>query len=146
MGELSKIDPDLIVTDENLSLLDGAIYANGWVSPTMSESMAGMYYRGLANHYKFDLNTPFKDLSDEVKDAILFGTKGVKIKLDYERSYGSGSYYAPFEGVCNNLERRYRETGSDFAKYALEKFVNTVTCPKCHGARLNDEMLAVTVG
>ncbi len=146
LGELSKIDPDLIVTDENLSLLDGAIYANGWVSPTMSESMAGMYYRGLANHYKFDLNTPFKDLSDEVKDAILFGTKGVKIKLDYERSYGSGSYFAPFEGVCNNLERRYRETGSDFAKYALEKYVNTVTCPQCHGARLNDEMLAVTVG
>ena len=146
LGELSKIDPDLIVVDENLSLLDGAIYANGWVSPNMSDTMASMYYKGLANHYKFDLNTPYKDLSDEVKDAILFGTKGVKIKLDYERSYGSGSYYAPFEGICTNLERRYRETGSDYAKFALEKYVNTVTCPQCKGARLNEEMLAVTVG
>ena len=146
LGELSKIDPDLIVTDENLSLLDGAIYANGWVSPNMSETMAGMYYRGLANHYGFDLNTPFKDLSDEAKNAVLYGTNGVKIKLVYERSYGKGSYYAAFEGVVNNLERRYNETGSDFAKYALEKFVNTVKCPKCKGRRLNDEMLAVTVG
>ena len=146
LGELSKIDPDLIVVDENLRLLDGAIYANGWVSPNMSDTMASMYYKGLANHYKFDLNTPYKDLSDEVKDAILFGTKGVKIKLDYERSYGSGSYYAPFEGICTNLERRYRETGSDYAKFALEKYVNTVTCPQCKGARLNEEMLAVIVG
>ena len=146
LGELSKIDPDLIVTDDSLSLLDGAIYANGWVSPNMSETMAGMYYRGLANHYGFDLNTPFRDLSDEVKNAVLYGTKGEKIKLDYDRSYGKGSYYAAFEGVITNLERRYNETGSDFAKYALEKFVNTVKCPKCRGRRLNDEMLAVTVG
>ena len=146
LGTLSKIDPELIVIDDSLSLMQGAIYANGWVAPGMGETMASMYYKGLANHYGFDLNTPFKDLSDEVKNAVLYGTNGVKIKLDYDRSYGKGSYYAPFEGVVNNLERRYRETTSDYAKHELEKFVNTVKCPKCHGARLNDEMLAVTVG
>ena len=146
LGVLSKIDPDLIISDENLSLLEGAIYANGWVSPGMGETMANMYYKGLANHYGFDLNTPFKDLSDEVKNAVLYGTGDVKIKLDYDRSYGKGSYYAPFEGIVNNLERRYRETTSDYAKHELEKFINTVRCPKCGGARLNDEILAVTVG
>ena len=146
LGVLSKIDPDLIISDENLSLLEGAIYANGWVSPGMGETMANMYYKGLANHYGFDLNTPFKDLSDEVKNAVLYGTGDVKIKLDYDRSYGKGSYYAPFEGIVNNLERRYRETTSDYAKHELEKFINTVKCPKCGGARLNDEILTVTVG
>ncbi len=146
LGVLSKIDPDLIISDENLSLLEGAIYANGWVSPGMGETMANMYYKGLANHYGFDLNTPFKNLSDEVKNAVLYGTGDVKIKLDYDRSYGKGSYYAPFEGIVNNLERRYRETTSDYAKHELEKFINTVKCPKCGGARLNDEILAVTVG
>ena len=146
LGVLSKIDPDLIISDENLSLLEGAIYANGWVSPGMGETMANMYYKGLANHYGFDLNTPFKNLNDEVKNAVLYGTGDVKIKLDYDRSYGKGSYYAPFEGIVNNLERRYRETTSDYAKHELEKFINTVKCPKCGGARLNDEILAVTVG
>ena len=146
LGVLSKIDPMLIINDENLSLMDGAIYANGWVAPGMSESMAAMYYRGLANHYGFDLSTPFKDLSEEIQQAVLYGTKGEKIRYDYERSYGKGSYSAPFEGVVNNLERRYRETTSDYAKHELEKFVNTVQCPECKGARLNPEMLAVTVG
>ena len=146
LGELSKIDPDLIINDENLSLLDGAIYANGWVAPGMSETMASMYYRGLANHFGFDINTPFKDLSDEAKNAVLYGTNGVKIRFDYDRSYGKGSYNAAFEGVVNNLERRYRETSSDYAKHELEKFVNTVECPECKGRRLNNEMLSVTVG
>ena len=146
LGMLSKIDPSLIIADENLSLAEGAIYANGWVSPGMGETMAGMYYKGLANHYGFDINTPFKDLSDEVKNAVLYGTNGVKIKLDYERSYGSGSYYGAFEGIVNNLERRYRDTTSEYAKHELEKFLNTVVCPECKGARLNKEMLAVTVG
>ena len=146
LGMLSKIDPSLIIADENLSLAEGAIYANGWVSPGMGETMASMYYKGLANHYGFDINTPFKDLSDEVKNAVLYGTNGVKIKLDYERSYGSGSYYGAFEGIVNNLERRYRDTTSEYAKHELEKFLNTVVCPECKGARLNKEMLAVTVG
>ncbi len=146
LGELSKIDPELIVTDDSLSLMEGAIYANGWVAPGMGETMANMYYKGLSAHFGFDINTPFRDLPENIKDAVLYGTKGVKIKLDYDRSYGKGSYYAPFEGVVNNLERRYRETTSDYAKHELEKFVNTVKCPECHGARLNDEMLAVTVG
>ena len=146
LGELSKIDPSLIINDENLSLLEGAIYANGWVAPGMGETMASMYYRGLANHFGFDINTPFKDLSSEAKNAVLYGTKGVKIRFDYDRSYGKGSYNAAFEGVVNNLERRYRETNSDYAKNELEKFVNTVECPECHGRRLNNEMLSVTVG
>ncbi len=146
IGLLSKIDPELVINDENSSLMDGAIYANGWVAPGMSETMAAMYYRGLANHFGFDINTPFKDLSEEVRHAVLFGTGDVKIRYDYTRSYGKGSYSAPFEGVVGNLERRYRETTSDYAKHELEKMVNTVGCPECKGARLNKEILAVTVG
>ncbi len=145
LGELSKVDPQLIIYDENLSLLEGAIYCTGWAAPEIEDSMAHMYYVGLSKHYNFDINTPFKDLPDEAKHAVLFGSNGEKIKFEYTRNYGKGSYLSEFEGVVINLERRYHSTASDYAKFDIEKYINTIKCYKCNGARLNDEVLAVTV-
>ena len=145
LGTLSKVDPALIIADENLSLIEGAIYASGWAAPEIEDSMAHMYYTALAKHYQFDIHTPYKDLPEHIKQIILYGTGSQKIKVDYTRSYGSGSYMTPFEGVITNLERRYRETSSDYSKIEIEKYIDEVRCPKCKGARLNDEVLAVTV-
>ncbi len=145
LGELSKVDPKLIIYDENLSLLNGAIYCTGWAAPEIEDSMAHMYYVGLSKHYGFDINLPFKDIPKEAQHAILFGSNGEKIKFDYTRNYGKGSYYSEFEGVVTNLERRYHQTGSDYAKFDIEKYINVIKCDRCKGARLNDEVLAVTV-
>ena len=144
LGHLLKIDPNLIVADEEKSLIGGAIHASGWTTAD-EDSMAGMYYRALANHFEFDINTPFKDLPDDIKNIIFYGTGGMKIEMEYERSYGSGKYMATFEGIVTNLERRYRETTSIYTKYDIERYINEIECPKCHGARLNKEVLAVTV-
>ncbi len=145
LGALSKIDPDLVVSDENLSLIEGAITATGWANPSKKDSMAYMYYTALAKQYKFDVNTPYKDLPDDIKKIILYGTGDVKLKLNYERGYGTGSYSAPFEGIITNLERRYNGNTYDYVKNDIERYINDVTCPKCHGARLSDAVLAVTV-
>lgn len=142
---MSKIDPELIIADENLSLIEGAIYCSGWAAPEIEDSMAHMYYVALAKHYGFDINTPYKDLPENIKKVVLYGSGSEKIKMEYTRSYGSGAYMAPFEGVVTNLERRYHETTSDYAKNDLERYINMVQCPKCKGARLNDEVLAVTI-
>ncbi len=146
IGYISKIDPELIVYDENLSLIEGAIYAPGWAAPEIPDSMAHMYYTSLAKHYNIDINTPFKDLPDEFKKVVLFGSGNEKIKMEYTRNYGSGTYLAPFEGVVICLERRYNDGKSDYAKAEIEKYINTIGCYKCHGARLNEQVLAVTVG
>ncbi len=145
LGALSRIDPSLVVADENLSLIEGAISATGWASANKTDSMAYMYFTGLAEHYGFDINTPFKDLSDDIKNKVLYGTGDEKITLHYDRGYGGGAYSRPFEGVITNLERRYNSNTFDYAKNDIEKYINDVTCPKCHGARLSDEVLAVTV-
>lgn len=145
LGSLSKIDPALIIEDENKSLLQGAIYASGWATPDVEDSMAHMYYSSLAKHYGFDIHTPYKDLPKKIQDIILYGSKGEKIQMEYTRSYGNGVYHAAFEGVVNNLQRRYRETTSEYAKHDIEKYINMVTCSECHGARLNPEVLAVTI-
>ncbi len=145
LGSVSKIDPSLIIADENLSLVEGAIYASGWAAPEIEDSMAHMYYTSLAEHYGFDINTPWKDLSDDIKNIVLYGTGNEKIKMTYNRAYGSGTYTVPFEGVVTNLERRYHETTSEYSKHDLERYINNIPCSKCHGARLNDEILAVTV-
>ncbi len=145
LGSVSKIDPSLIIADENLSLIEGAIYASGWAAPEIEDSMAHMYYTSLAEHYGFDINTPWKDLSDDIKNIVLYGTGNEKIKMTYNRAYGSGTYTVPFEGVVTNLERRYHETTSEYSKHDLERYINNIPCSKCHGARLNDEILAVTV-
>ncbi len=146
IGYISKIDPDLIIHDDSLSLIEGAIYAPGWAAPEIPDSMAHMYYTSLAKHYNVDISTPFKDLPDDFKKAVLFGTGDEKIKMEYTRNYGSGTYLAPFEGVVICLERRYNDGKSDYAKAEIEKYINSIGCYKCHGARLNEQVLAVTVG
>lgn len=146
LGALSKIDPQLVVSDENLSLLEGAVTATGWANADKSDSMAHMYYTSLANHYGFDINTPYKDLPEDIKNIILYGTGDEKIEMNYERGYGTGKLMAPFEGVITNLDRRYHSNTFDYVKNNIENYINDVTCPKCHGARLSDEVLAVTVG
>ena len=145
LGALSKIDPDLIIADDSLSLLEGAIYCSGWAAPEIEDSMAHMYYTALARHYGFDINTPFRELPKNIQNIVLYGSGTEKIRMEYNRSYGQGHYMARFEGVVNNLERRYQETTSEYSKHELERYINMVECPKCHGARLNDEVLAITV-
>lgn len=145
LGALSKIDPDLVIADGNLSIINGAISATGWANANKKDSMAYMYFTALADYYGFDVNTPYKDLPKDIQNIILYGTGDTNIPMNYERSYGSGKYSAPFEGVITNLERRYNANTYDYVKNDIERYVNDVTCPKCHGARLNDEVLAVTI-
>ncbi len=146
LGSISEIDPALLVDDPNKSLIDGAIYATGWNSASQTDSMAYMYFSALAEHYGFDINTPYKDLPDKIKDIVMYGTRGEKIEIRYTRSYGSGTYLTDFEGIVTNLQRRYSASGSDYAKNDIEKYINETVCPHCHGARLNENVLAVTVG
>ncbi len=145
LGALSKIDPNLIIADEDLSLIEGAIHCSGWAGPEYTDSVAHMSYQAIARYFGVDINTPWKDLSDEVKNAVLYGTGNTKIEMAFNRSYGSGKYMASFEGVVNNLERRYHETTSAYTKYDLERYIHEVKCTKCNGARLNNEVLSVTI-
>ena len=140
-----KPDPDLIVPDKNLSLRQGAIKASGWNNAD-GGTIAQMYMEGIANKYDFTLDTPFKDIPADGVDAIMYGTKGEKLKLTRRNEYGTGSYMTAFEGICNNIERRYKETTSDLSRAELEQCMSTVKCPECHGARLRKESLCVTVG
>jgi len=140
-----KPDPDLIIPDKNLSLRSGAIKANGW-SIAEGGTIAQMYYEGLAAHYGFSVDTPVKDLSADALNAILYGTQGKKITLHRRNEYGSGTYLTEFEGLVNNMERRYRETTSDWARAEIEQCMSAVRCPACNGARLRKESLCVTVG
>lgn len=146
LGNLLKIDPELLIVDENRTLLGGAINCMGWAAPGIADSMAHMYFKGILDHFGVDHETAWKDLSDEVKNTVLYGTNGEKYSFYYNRSYGSGSYNAVYEGVVNNLERRYRETTSEYSKGEIEKYLNESQCPDCHGARLSDAILSVTVG
>lgn len=140
-----KPDPNLIVPDKNLSLRQGAIKASGWNNAD-GGTIAQMYMEGIANKYDFTLDTPFKDIPADGVDAIMYGTKGEKLKLTRRNEYGTGSYMTAFEGICNNIERRYKETTSDWSRAELEQCMSTVKCPECHGARLRKESLCVTVG
>ena len=146
LGVLSKIDPNLLIVDENRSLLEGAINCMGWAAPGIADTMAHMYFKGILDHFGVPVNTPWKDLPEKVKNTVLYGTNGEKYEFKYTRSYGTGTYNAVYEGVVNNLERRYHETTSEYSKNEIEKYVNEIECPSCHGKRLNDEILAVTVG
>ncbi len=145
LGVQLKVDPDLIIPNRELSILDGAITASGW-SNIKGDSISRMYFEALAKKYKFKLTTPVKDLPEEVVDVILYGTKGEKLKLTYDRANGQGTLMQPFEGICNNLERRYRETQSDGMRRELEECMSEKPCPDCQGKRLRRESLAVTVG
>jgi excinuclease ABC subunit A len=145
LGTLMKMDPDLIVPDRTKSLEDGAIKVGGWNFEN-GDSYSRMYLNALAKHYGFKISTPVNKLPEHILDIILYGTKGEKIKVEYEKEYGSGSFTTAFEGVINSMERRYKETQSDGMKQYYEEFMSTNPCPDCSGARLKKESLAVTVG
>ena len=145
LGVQLKVDPELIIPNKSLSILDGAITASGW-NNIKGDSISRMYFEALAKKYKFKLTTPVGELPEEVIDVILYGTKGEKLKLTYDRANGQGTLMQPFEGICNNLERRYRETQSDSVRRELEECMSEKPCPDCHGKRLRRESLAVTVG
>ena len=146
LGVFMAVDPNLVISDENLSLEQGAIRASGWNSMDKHNSVANMYYNGLAKRYGFKMSTPFKNISKEGQEAILYGTKGEKIVV--QRSWGTGSskHNVEFEGVVNNLERRYKETTSEYSRNELEEYMSVCECQECKGARLNPISLAVTVG
>ena len=144
LGVFMKIDPELILPDKRLSIKKGGLKASGWAME--GSTIAAMYMKGLAEHYHFSLDTPLGELPEEIIDILLYGTKGEKIRLRRESEYGSGSYTAPFEGVINNLERRFRETSSSWIKEEIEAYMSAVPCDECHGQRLSPESLAVTVG
>ena len=145
LGALMKIDPALIVPNEELSLRQGAINVTGWQSSNTA-SIAGMYLAALGDKYGFDMDTPFNKLSEQSRHAILYGTGNERIHIEYRREFGEGSYDSPFEGVIPNLERRYKETQSDYMKHEIEEYMANIPCPDCKGKRLKSESLAVTVG
>ena len=145
LGMQLKADPAIILPDDSLSILDGAIVAPGWNS-IRSDGISRMYFEALAKKYRFSLQTPVRQLSPEVRDVIFYGTRGEKLELHYDQPRGRGTLYQPFEGIANNLERRYQETQSDASKRELEEFMTQCPCPACKGRRLRPEALAVTVG
>lgn len=145
LGSLLKIDPDLVIQDRTKSLAEGAIASAGW-NFTNEDAYSRMYLDALAKHYNFDVNTPVEQLPQDIIDKILYGTQGEKIKVEYNKEYGSGSFLTAFEGVINSIERRYRETKSDSMKEYYESFMSNIPCPDCGGKRLKRESLAVTVG
>lgn len=145
LGVYMEFSPQLIIPDWRLSINQGAIKAYGWQKAD-GGSIANMYYQGLADKYGFTLDTPMMEMSDEAIDAILYGTKGEKMKMKRLTSFGGGVYETSFEGIINNLNRRYKETTSEVSKTELESLMTVNDCPECHGARLNKEALHITVG
>ena len=145
LGSQLKVDPMLIVPDESKSILDGAIQCSGWGN-IRSDGISRMYFEALSQKYRFKLTTPWKDLTDEAKQIILYGTGGEKLELHYDQPRGKGVLHQPFEGICNNVERRFRDTQSDASRKELEETMSECPCPACQGKRLKMESLAVTVG
>lgn len=150
LGIFMKINPLLLVPDESKSLAEGCIRASGWGTTGWGAKEEGtialMYYKGLAEHYGFSINTPYRELSGEVKDVIMYGTNGEKIDFVRNSAWGGGKFSVPFEGVVNNLERRYKETTSEFSRTEIESLMTECPCPDCKGARLKQNILSVTVG
>ncbi|MEF9983307.1 MAG: excinuclease ABC subunit UvrA [Oscillospiraceae bacterium] len=144
LGNFLRVDPDLVLPNKNLSIKDGAIRASGWYYA--EGGMAQMYYEGLAKHYGFSLDTPVKNLDKKIIDILLYGNKGEKITIKRETETSSGSYQTDFEGVANNLERRFRETNSEWMRDEITTWMSSVPCPDCHGHRLKKESLSVLVG
>ena len=138
-------DEDLVIPDKSKSIFEGAIQASGWNS-ARTDSIFRMYFEALAQKYHFSLTAPVSTLSRDAMDIILYGTKGEKLRMTYNRGNGMGVLEQPFEGILNNISRRYRETQSDAARKELEECMTTAPCPFCHGDRLSDIARAVTVG
>ncbi|HPY36244.1 MAG TPA: excinuclease ABC subunit UvrA, partial [Clostridia bacterium] len=145
LGALLKVDPELVLPDRRLSLNEGAISVSGWKSD-VKESIAGMYFKSLAEAYGFSLDTPVCELPEAALNAILYGTGSEKLHITYTREFGAGTFDTPFEGIINNLERRYRETQSESAKQEIEAYMANIVCPDCGGKRLKPASLAVTLG
>ena len=138
-------DEDLVIPDKTKSIFDGAIQASGW-SNARTDSIFRMYFEALAQKYHFSLTAPVQELSRDALDIILYGTKGEKLKMSYNRGNGMGVLEQPFEGILNNISRRFRETQSDAARKELEECMSTAPCPRCMGNRLSEIANAVTVG
>ena len=144
LGTFMSIDPDLVIPDKNKSIREGAIRASGWYY--VEGGLPSMYYHSLADHYHFSLDTPIKDLPKEIVDILLYGSKGEKIKMVRDTDDVKSTYYTEFEGVANNLERRFRETSSNWMREEITTWMNSVNCPECHGDRLKKESLSVLIG
>ena len=144
LGTFMSIDPDLVIPDKNKSIREGAIRASGWYY--VEGGLPSMYYHSLADHYHFSMDTPIKDLPKEIVDILLYGSKGEKIKMVRDTDDVKSTYYTEFEGVANNLERRFRETSSNWMREEITTWMNSVNCPECHGDRLKKESLSVLIG
>lgn len=145
LGVFRKIDPALIIPNPDLSIKEGAIKASGW-GTTDESSIAMMYFKGVAQFYGESITEPLSKWSDDAVNALLYGTGEQKLKLHRATDYGGGVYYQPFEGIVNNLERRYRDSNSEWSKADIEQYMSEELCPECHGKRLKKEILGVTVG
>lgn len=144
LGVFMKVDPDLVIPNKNLTLNTGAVKVYGW-STTDGNSIAKMYYSAIAKEYGFTLDTPIKEIPKKGLDALLFGTKGKKLKMTRESSFGTSAYESDFEGLVNNLERRFRETNSNYSREDLQQYMSEENCPDCKGNRLKPISLGVTV-
>jgi len=145
LGTQLRVDPEIVIPNQSLSIVEGAITASGWGN-IKNDGIARMYFEAIAKKYHFNLNTPIKDLPEGVLDIILYGTNGEKLTLHYDQPRGKGTLSQPFEGIVKNLERRYKETQSMSMRWELEQFMSEHPCPDCNGKRLKKEVLAVTVG
>ena len=146
LGYKMEFDEDLMIPDKSVSLADGAIVAMGWQSSTDSGSFTHAILKALSETYKFDLHTPYQELPENIRDVIINGTNGREVKVHYKGQRGEGVYDVAFEGLIRNMERRYRETGSDTMKQEYETFMRITPCKTCGGQRLKKSALAVTVG
>ena len=144
LGVFMKIDPDRILPDKSLSINGGGLKAGGWAME--GNTIAAMYLKGLAKHYHFSLDTPIENLSPEIVDIILYGTKGEKIRVERDNDFGHSAYETEFEGIINNLERRFRDTQSSWIRDEIQNYMSAIPCDACHGKRLSPVSLAVTVG
>ena len=144
LGYKNEIDENLVVPDKNKSLREGAMTISGWNLDT--GKMANLYFEALSKYYKFSLDTPVKDLPEDIYKIMLYGNNGQELKIEYQTRTMSGSYYSAWEGIIPNLARRYRETTSDYTKMEIEKFMRVKPCNTCHGKRLKKEALSVKIG
>jgi excinuclease ABC subunit A len=145
LGTIMKIDEDLVVPDRTKSLAEGAVRLSGWNSGA-SDSWGTQYFKGMAKHYGFSMNTPFEKLDPKIQKILLYGTNGERFEVEYSSEYGQGTFLNRFEGIIPNLERRYKQTESDAMKEEYEKYMTTLPCPVCGGTRYKPEPLAVRIG
>ncbi len=145
LGTIMKVDEDIVIPDKTKSLAQGAVRVMGWNSAAM-DSWGTQYFKGMAKHFGFDMDMPFKDLSKDVQSKILYGTGSERFEVDYSSEFGQGTFYNSFEGIIPSIERRYMQTESEGMKAEYEKYMATLLCPVCGGTRYKPEPLAVRIG